>query len=415
MADTVDSSRAARPNGSETARPGSHTITMPISLGCDRLFDSDRLAGKRIGLVANPASVDASFRHIADRIMEHPGARLTALFGPQHGFHSDVQDNMIETGDAQDETRRVPIFSLYSDTREPLERMLAEVDMVVIDLQDVGTRVYTFISTMANCLRACRALGRPVLVCDRPNPIGGEAVEGPVLQADYASFVGQFPIPLRHGMTIGELAWLFNEHFGIGAQLEVLPMAGWRRTIYHDQTGLPWVMPSPNIPTLDTAIVYPGAVLFEGTMLSEGRGTTRPFEMIGAPWVNAAACAARANEAALPGVHFRPVVFEPTFHKHAHLACGGCQIHVTDRSAFRPIEAAVTLMVELRREATDRFAWREPPYEYEHTKQPIDILAGSADLRTQIEADTPTTTITRSWQRALDEFLDVRRRHLLYA
>ena len=277
---------------------------MTIWLGSDRLLETDRLTGTRVGVVSNPASIDASFRHVADRVQAHSGATLAALFGPQHGFRADVQDNMIETDHAVDRPRGVPVFSLYTEIREPLGTMLAEVDVLVIDLQDVGTRVYTYIYTMANCLRACRAVGLPVIVCDRPNPIGGVTVEGPLLDEAFTSFVGQFPIPLRHGMTIGELALLFNDHFGIGARLEVVPMEGWRRSMYHDATGLPWVMPSPNIPTLETAVVYPGTVLFEGTGLSEGRGTTRPFELLGAPWVEPERCAALANGAGLPGVHF---------------------------------------------------------------------------------------------------------------
>src|SRR5262249_33211713 len=206
-----------------------------------------------------PASVDRDLRHIAERVSGHPKARLAALFGPQHGFRSDVQDNMIETRHGHDDTRRVPVYSLYSETREPTAGMLRDLDVLVIDLQDVGTRVYTFIYTMASCLAAARAHGVPVIVCDRPNPIGGEAVEGPLVTRGFESFVGRYPIPMRHGMTIGELARLFNEHFGIGASLDVAGMAGWQRSMYHDETGLPWVLPSPNMPTLDTAIVYPGS------------------------------------------------------------------------------------------------------------------------------------------------------------
>ena len=313
------------------------------------------------------------------------------MFGPQHGFSADLQDNMIETPHAHDERRRVPVYSLYSDTREPTAEMLAGLDALVIDLQDVGARIYTFVYTMANCLRAAARHGVPVIVCDRPNPIGGEAVEGPMLAPGYESFVGLFPIPMRHGMTIGELARLFNERFGIGAELEVVPLEGWRRGMFWGDTRLPWVMPSPNMPTLDTAVVYPGGVLFEGTQLSEGRGTTRPFELLGAPWIDADTVAARLNALKIDGAHFRPVVFEPTFHKHARLACGGVQVHVTDRRTFRPVLAGVAVMGEFRRCAPDRFAWRQPPYEYVHDRMPIDILAGSDRLRRAIEADTGRT------------------------
>ena len=299
---------------------------MPVVLGFDRLLSSNRLDHHRVGLVCNPASIDRSFRHVADRVPAGRDVTLAAVFGPQHGFRSDVQDDMIETPHAHDATRRVPVYSLYSETREPTAEMLKAIDLLVVDLQDVGTRVYTYIYTVANCLRACCAHRVPVIVCDRPNPIGGDAVEGPVLDSAFASFVGQFPMPMRHGMTIGELARLFNEHFGVGAALDVIEMGGWQRSMYFDTTGLPWVLPSPNIPTLDSAIVYPGTVLLEGTNISEGRGTTRPFEIVGAPWIDADRLAARMNDAGLPGVHFRAAFFTPTFQKHAGQSCGGCQI-----------------------------------------------------------------------------------------
>ena len=293
---------------------------------------------------------------------------------------------MIETGHARDDRRHIPVFSLYSETREPTAEMLRGVEVLVIDLQDVGTRIYTYIYTMANCLIAARKHGVKVIVCDRPNPIGGSAIEGPMLVHGFESFVGMYPIPMRHGMTIGEIARLFNEHFGIGADLEVSTMEGWQRAMYHDDTGVPWVMPSPNLPTLDGALVYPGTVLFEGTNVSEGRGTTRPFELLGAPGVVAEPFADRMNGLGLPGVFFRPTVFEPTFHKHARQTCGGCQIHVLDREAFRPVLTGAALTAAFRAADPDGFRWREPPYEYEHEKLPFDILAGSSELRGQIEA-----------------------------
>jgi uncharacterized protein YbbC (DUF1343 family) len=292
--------------------------------------------------------------------------------------------------------------------------MLRGLDVLVIDLQDVGTRVYTFIYTMANCMRAAARHGVKVVVCDRPNPIGGDEVEGPTLREPWTSFVGQFPIPLRHGMTIAELARLFNEAFGLGAALEVVPLEGWRRSMYHDETGLPWVITSPNIPTLDTAIVYPGAVLFEGTTLSEGRGTTRPFELIGAPWIDGDRLAAALNRRGLPGVHFRPVFFEPTFQKHARQTCGGCQLHVTDRRAFEPVRTAVELIAEFRRQDPSRFAWREPPYEYEHDKQQIDILYGSDRLRATIDSGLDLTPLFAVWESDEEAFRARRREYLLY-
>jgi uncharacterized protein YbbC (DUF1343 family) len=387
---------------------------MSVIPGLTHLLASRRLDGLRVGLVCNPASVDARLAHAADLVFEAPGVTLAALFGPQHGFRADLQDNMIETPHGADPRRQVPVYSLYSDTREPTADMLRGLDLLVVDLQDVGARIYTFVYTMANCLRAAARHGVPVVVCDRPNPIGGDAVEGPMLERGFESFVGLFPIPMRHGMTIGELAVLFNTHFGIGADLEVVRMQGWSRGDYFDGTGLPWVMPSPNMPTLDSAIVYPGAVLFEGTQLSEGRGTTRPFELLGAPWIDAERVCAALNALPIPGAHYRPVIFEPTFHKFAREACGGCQIHVTDRRAFRPVLAAVAVMAAFHRADPARFVWRQPPYEYEHEKMPIDILAGSPLLRTQIEAGMAATEMASGWSEAVAAFEPARRACLLY-
>jgi uncharacterized protein YbbC (DUF1343 family) len=390
---------------------------MPLRLGIERLIDGpdrDLITGQRIGLVCNPASVDSDLASIVDRMSAGGDWTLTAIFGPQHGFRSDLQENMIESPHASDARRQIPIHSLYSETREPTADMLADVDVLVIDLQDVGTRIYTYIYTMANCLRAASRHGVRAVVCDRPNPIGGEQIEGATLDPAYTSFVGQFPIPMRHGMTIGELARLFNDHFGLHAAVDVVPMDGWRRSMYFDDTGLPWVLPSPNIPTLDTTIVYPGAVLFEGTMISEGRGTTKPFELIGAPWIDGDRFANEMNNRKLPGVYFRPVFFEPTFHKHAKATCGGCQVHVTDRATFRPVRVAVELIAEFHREGPTHFAWRDPPYEYEHDKPPIDILYGSDRLRRGIEAGESPSAIAAGWPRDEDAFSALRAKYLLY-
>lgn len=383
-------------------------------LGSERLLGSQRLNGLRVGVLANPASIDHGFGHVVSRLAASADYRLAAIFGPQHGYRSDLQDNMIESPHEKDPRRNVPIFSLYSETREPTPEMLDLIDVLVIDLQDVGARIYTFIYTMANCLRAAARAGLPVIVCDRPNPIGGLQVEGPMLEPGYESFVGQFPIPMRHGMTVAELGRLFNEHHGIGAELEIVPMQGWSRDMYWDATGLPWVMPSPNMPTLDSAIVYPGTVLFEGTMLSEGRGTTRPFELIGAPWLDSEPLASRMNRVGLKGVYFREATFEPTFQKHARATCGGCQLHVTSRQEFEPVKAGVSLMRECYGSAPSKFKWREPPYEYEHDKIPIDILAGSPRLREQIEQQVPIDEIAESWRPGVAEFEQARRPYLLY-
>ena len=387
---------------------------MAFALGTDILFEKDLLKGRRIGLVCNPASINGRFRHVVDAATD-AGVRISALFGPQHGIRSDLQENMIETPHGQDAARRVPVYSLYSETREPSDEMLAGLDALVIDLQDVGTRIYTYIYTMAYCLKAAARNGLPVIVCDRPNPIGGVAVEGPMLEKGYESFVGMYELPMRHGMTIGELARLFNEHIGLGAKLEVIPMRGWMREMYFDATNLPFVLPSPNIPTLDAEIVYPGTVLFEGITASEGRGTTKPFELVGAPWVrNPEAFAAALNALGLPGVFFRPHAFEPTFHKHAKALCGGCQVHVTDRETFRAVETGVALVAAFYNADPSAFAWREPPYEYEYTIPPIDILYGSDKLRRGVEAGRTARALAEEWTEPVDGFQQIRRQYLLY-
>lgn len=388
---------------------------MPVTLGLTRLLASGRLHGARVGLVANPSSVDARFVHAVDQVSSADGVTLAAIFGPQHGFHSTLQDNMIETPHAEDAARRVPVYSLYSETREPTDAMLEGLDVLVVDLQDVGTRVYTFIYTMAYCLKAAARKGLPVIVCDRPNPIGGQVIEGPLLAPGYESFVGLYPIALRHGLTIAELARLFNEQFGLGAQLETVAMEGWARGDWWDTTGVPWVMPSPNMPTLETAIVYPGMVLFEGTLLSEGRGTTKPFELVGYPGVDAEALCGGLNGLALPGVHFRPAYFEPTFQKHARVTCGGCQLHVTDRDRFRSVDAAIALLCAFRDAMPDRtLPWRPPPYEYEYEKMPIDILAGSDGLRRAVDAGASPRDVSVTCRLDAGSFDVMRTSSLLY-
>jgi uncharacterized protein YbbC (DUF1343 family) len=390
------------------------TAPARVTLGSERLLASGQLKKRRVGIVSNPASVNAEFQHIVALLARTPDVRLAAIFGPQHGYRADVQDNMIETAHADDAVRRVPVYSLYSETREPTAEMLKDVDVLVVDLQDVGARIYTFIYTMANCLRAAKKHGVPAVVCDRPNPVAGVKIGGPMLRPGYESFVGQFPIPLRHGMTIGELARFFNDGCGIGADLTVIPLEGWKRSMHFDETGLPWVMPSPNMPTLDTAIVYSGTVLFEGTNISEGRGTTRPFELIGAPWVDPEQLADKLAAYRLPGVYFRPAIFEPTFQKHAKTSCGGCQIHVLDRNAFKAVESAVAILTEVRAQNVARFQWRQPPYEYEEVKLPFDILAGSCVLRQQVEAGLPVRTIYYSWEAEHERFAKTRAPFLLY-
>jgi uncharacterized protein YbbC (DUF1343 family) len=385
-------------------------------LGLERLLEDQLylVRGARVGLICNQASVDHSFRHAADLLHEHPDVNLTTLFGPQHGIRGNAQDNMIETEHSVDQVTGIPIHSLYSETREPTEAMLRDVDVLVFDMQDVGCRIYTFAYTMANCMRAAKAFGKKFLVCDRPNPINGRTVSGNVLEPEQASFVGLFPIPTRHGMTLGELALMFNDHFGIGCQLEVVMIEGWQRSSWHDETDAPWVMPSPNIPTLQSATVFPGTVHFEGTQLSEGRGTTRPFELVGAPYIVPHEYAAKLNGIGLPGVFFRSCVFRPTFQKHAGISCGGVQIHVLDRDRFEPVTVGVAMVKVAYDMYAESFRWKEPPYEYVYDRNPFDVIAGTSKLREAIEQGIAVEAIVASWQPSLTEFMKVRKRYLLY-
>jgi uncharacterized protein YbbC (DUF1343 family) len=391
------------------------TQKRPVILGVEKLLEDPRqLRRARVGLICNQASVNHQFVHAADLFNEHTGINLTALFGPQHGIRGDVQDNMIETEHSVDRQTRLPIYSLYSETREPTEEMLRNVDLLVFDMQDVGCRIYTFAYTLANCMRAAKQFGKRVLVCDRPNPIGGNKVAGNVLEPEFASFVGQFAIPTRHGMTIGELAGMFNDHFKLGCDLEVIRMDGWSRELWLDQTDAPWVLPSPNMPTIETATVFPGTVHFEGTQMSEGRGTTKPFELIGAPYVIPEDYAAALNAQKFPGVYFRSCVFRPTFQKHGNLSCGGVQIHVLDREAFEPVIVGVAMVKTAYDLYTQNFRWKEPPYEYVYDKNPFDVIAGTAQTREAIEQGTATSEIEESWKSELADFKRLRDQFLLY-
>lgn len=388
----------------------------PIKLGVERLLSEkiDLLRGARVGLVCNQASVDHGLHHVADVFHEHPNIKLTALFGPQHGIRGDVQDNMVETGHGIDRQTGVPIHSLYSETREPTEEMLDDVDVIVIDLQGVGCRIYTFVYTLANCMRAAKKFGKRVIACDRPNPIGGTQVAGNVLDPAFASFVGQFPVPTRTGMTDGELGWMFNEQFGIGCEFECVAMQGWSRELWYDDTDGPWIMPSPNIPTVNSTVVFPGSVHLEGTQMSEGRGTTRPFELVGAPYINPEDFATALSELDLPGVYFRSCVFVPTFQKHGGKPCGGVQIHVLDRRTFEPVVTGVAIVKTAFDMYGDQFRWKDPPYEYEYDRNPFDIISGTSKMREAIQRGDSLDDIQKSWLGPLSEFMKLRERFLLY-
>ncbi|HPF70629.1 MAG TPA: DUF1343 domain-containing protein [Candidatus Krumholzibacteria bacterium] len=377
-----------------------------VKTGLDRMVEQGfaPLRGRRLGLVMHPASRDRHLRRGWRLCHQSPLTDVRALFGPQHGFLGQTQDNMIEWQGFTDRATGLPVHSLYGEVRKPTPEMLADVDTLVIDLQDVGARYYTFIWTLYLCMEACAELGKSVVVLDRPNPIGGVELEGPVLDPAYSSFVGLAPVPVRHGLTSGELALFFRHWRGWKLDLEVVWMDGWRRAMDFEATGLPWVLPSPNMPTVDTAFVYPGGCLLEATNLSEGRGTTRPFEIFGAPWVDADTLVGLLRDWKLPGLKWRPLDFEPTFHKHANQVCGGVQVHVTDRKAFRPLLTYTAAIAAIRELWPERFAWKEPPYEYETVKLPIDILAGGPEWRTMIEEGRRPWSMAEVWRDACDAF-----------
>jgi len=377
------------------------------------LKDSCRLKGARVGLIAHPASVDRHLRHAADLFYSRKDFQLVCLFGPEHGARGEAQDQ-IEVADFRAEATGLPVYSLYGESRVPTLRMMRDVDTLVFDLQDIGSRYYTYIYTMAYAMQACARDGKRMVVLDRPNPINGVATEGNVLNPDYRSFVGLYPLAVRHGMTAGELAFLMNHEFGIGCRLEVIPMRGWRRSMWFDLTGLPWINPSPNMPTLETATVYPGGCLIEGTNLSEGRGTTRPFELVGAPYVSPGQLVAELEKERLPAVRFRAVYFQPAFNKWAGELCGGIQVHVTNRDRFRPFLTYIAIIRSVFRLYPDRFAWLPPPYEYEREKLPIDILCGNGLIRRQIQDGKSLMEIERAWQEELARFRRLRRKYLIY-
>jgi len=371
------------------------------------------LRGQRVALLTHQASVDSRFEHAVSLVRDLRGVRVRRLLAPEHGLWGAPQDHIWIDG-TRDPATGLPVWSLYGSRREPTPAMLHGIDTVVVDLQDVGSRYYTFIWTMALAMRACARSGVRVVVLDRPNPLGGALVEGNVADPAFASFVGLHPLAIRHGLTIGEVAGYLNERHAIGCRLTVVPMRGWRRAMIWEDTGLPWVPPSPNMPTLDTALVYPGGCLIEGTNLSEGRGTTRPFEWIGAPYLDAQKYASALERERLPGVAFRPARFQPTFHKWAGRLCDGVQIHVTDRARFKPFVTGLAEIAVARRLAPRGFAWRRPPYEFERRRMPIDILCGTDAIRKAIERGTPLPAIERAWQRDLDRWKRLRAGYLLY-
>src|SRR5262245_5723967 len=386
----------------------------PVRAGLDVIAGRlpTELRGRRVGLLCHQASVTLDLRHAADVMRGR--TRLTALFAPEHGLAGAAQDHASIASERDRRTGR-PVWSPYGRRLAPTPAMLRDLDVFVVDLQDVGARYYTFVWTMTHAMQACAAAGLPVVVLDRPNPLGGVALEGNVADPRFASFVGRFPLPVRHGMTIGELAMYLNAEHAFGCALTVVPMRGWRRAMRWEDTGRPWVAPSPNMPATSTATVYPGGCLIEATNLSEGRGTTRPFELLGAPFLDGRRLADALTRARLPGVAFRPAAFEPAFHKWNGRLCRGVQVHVTDASRFRPFITYLAIIVEARRQARGRFAWRRPPYEFERRRWPMDLLCGGDGIRRSIERGASLRRLADAWEPDLQRFRRARRPHLLYS
>ncbi len=385
-----------------------------VKTGLDVILQKkDReLKDLRFGLIVNASSVDARLRDTVT-ILQDRRYKIICLFAPEHGLWGNSQDQIKEEN-FYDIYSSLRVFSLYGLTKKPTRPMLEIVDALIFDIQDVGSRYYTFIWTMALAMEAAEQYKKKFIVLDRPNPINGITLEGPVLNQKFRSFVGLFPIPVRHGMTTGELAILFKREFFSDLDLKVIKMRGWQRKMWFDETGLPWIMPSPNMPTLNTAIVYPGMCLLEGTNLSEARGTTRPFEIFGAPWLDPFRLGQELKRLNLPGVCFRPLFFKPTFHKYKNQNCGGLQIYVLDRNRFKPFLTALKILKLIKHRYRQKFAWRQPPYEDEEKLLPFDILAGNNVIRRRIESKKDLGDMERLWQKDLEFFKKKRKGCLLY-
>lgn len=376
----------------------------------------EKIRGARIGVVCHPASIDAELRHALD-LLQAAGAHIVAIFGPEHGARGEAQDMESVADVGLDPRLRVPVYSLYGvgfDSLRPRQEQLAGLDALVIDLQDVGARYYTFVWTMTLCMEAAGLAGVRVLVCDRPNPINGLTIEGNLVKPGFTSFVGLHPLPNRHGLTPGEIARYVQQQRGVRCELEIVPMKGWRREMFFEETGLPWVYPSPNMPSVDTALVYPGMCLVEATELSEGRGTCRPFEVAGGPGIDPEILAAALSHHQLSGCRFRPLYFRPSFQKHAGKHCGGIQIHLTDRRCFDSYAVGVTFLQTVKRMVPEVFAWREKPYEFVADIPAIDLLTGDASLRLALEANVDLADLAVSWKQERAAFEEMRQEALLY-
>ncbi|MDJ0622635.1 MAG: DUF1343 domain-containing protein [Desulfocapsaceae bacterium] len=387
-----------------------------ITIGLEVFLNSEasKYKNDKLGLLTNQASVDRNLQHNRILLQQKFGVQLTTLFSPQHGFYSEQQDNMIESDHDVDDQTGLPVYSLYGEVRKPSREMLADIDVLIIDLLDVGTRVYTFLYTLAYCLEAASEYGKKVVVLDRPNPVGGVQVEGNILEANCTSFVGLYPLPMRHGMTLGELALYINTEYAVGADLQVISMEGWQRIMNYKDTGFPWVFPSPNMPTPETALVYPGQVIWEGTNISEGRGTTLPFELFGSPFLKPDQIMEQLEKNDLAGCFLRPLRFIPTSGKWADELCYGFQMHVTDCHAFRPYRTSLVLLQKIILLYPEDFRYKQPPYEYEYTRLPLDCILGSENIRRELESGTSIAELEKQWHPDLEIFIRRRQKYLLY-
>ncbi|MBK7972369.1 MAG: DUF1343 domain-containing protein [Deltaproteobacteria bacterium] len=391
---------------------------MAIRTGIERVL-GERIGlhpGDRVAIVANQATVLPDLTHVVRHLAALSDVRLIRILAPEHGLWGDAQD-MIAVGDERDPVTGLEIVSLYGTSEASLRPPPAAfegVDVVIFDLQDVGARYYTFLATLAYLMEEAGRRGVRVVVADRPNPIGGEHIEGPMIAAGFVSFVGAFGVPVRHGMTAGEVALFLRDHVGLACELTVAKLDGWRRADWYDATGLPWIAPSPNMPTIDTAAVYPGQCLIEGTNLSEGRGTTRPFELSGAAFIDPFALVKTLAAEDLPGTTLRPLYFRPTFHKFGGQRCGGVQIHVTDRATFQPFRTSRALIAASRRLWPERFDWRREPYEFVSDRLAFDLLCGGDRERRALESGAPIADLEAAWRDELAAFREVRERYLIY-
>jgi len=387
-----------------------------IRVGLETLLENADydFKGMRIAYLSNQASTTRDLIHGRTLLQKKYGSNLCCLFSPQHGFFAEKQDNMIESDHCVDRESGLPMYSLYGELRKPSAEMFEGVDLLLVDLVDVGTRVYTFMYTMAYCMMTAADTGKKVVILDRPNPIGGQSVEGNILQEDCTSFVGLYPLPMRHGMTMGELALLFNTEFGINCDLSVVPVENWSRDCLFGAIDFPWLAPSPNMPSPEAALVYPGQVIWEGTNVSEGRGTTQPFEFVGAPFWDTREILDYLKRTELPGCFLRPIVFEPTSGKWAQTPCEGFQIHVTDQGSFLPYRTSLALLQASLQLYPDRFQYKEPPYEYEYERLPMDLIIGDKAIRERLEAGEHVEELERDWRSGLDQFDTLRANYFLY-